>query len=87
MIPTMGKLPTYPDPAIGVTAAVSPTEWMTLKNGTFDGSGKGSTSGYDTTFCGKGGVYNISEMEFRPVIKDLPWRYIGGYWCHTNNVQ
>jgi len=86
MMPTMGKLPTYPEPAMGVTAAVSPTDWMTLKNGTFDGNGKGSTSGFENTFGGKGGTYNISEVEFRPEIKDLPGRYISGYWCQSQNT-
>lgn len=87
IMPTTGRFPTYPEPAMGITAAVSPTDWMTIKNGTFDGNGRGSTSGFDTMFDKKGGTYNISELEFRPVIKKLPGRYISGYWCHSANVQ
>lgn len=87
IMPTMGRFPTYPEPAMGITAAISPTDWMTVKNGTFDGSGKGSTSGFDTAFNKRSGVYNISELEFKPTIKDLPGRYIGGYWFHTNDIQ
>lgn len=87
IMPTMGRFPTYPEPAMGITAAISPTDWVTLKNGSFDGNGRGSTSGFDTVFDKKGGVYNISELELRPTIKGLPGRYIGGYWCHNNNIQ
>lgn len=87
VMPTTGLFPTYPEPAMGVTAAVSPTDKLTLKNGTFDTKGRGSTSGFNTAFNRRSTTYNITEAEFKTTIKKLPGRYISGYWITSKNVE
>lgn len=87
IMPSMGAFPTYPEPAMGITAAVSPNDKFTIKNGTFDARGRGSISGFNTAFGSKATTYNITELEFKPTIKKLPGRYISGYWISSKNVQ
>lgn len=64
VIPTV-PLPTYPDQSFGFVAEVSPTKWMSLKNGTY--------SRYNVPF-------NISEIELKPTIKKMPGKYMLGVW-------
>lgn len=58
-------LPTYPDQPFGFMAAISPKEWVTIKDGIY--------SRY-------GSPFNVTEVEFKPTIKDLPGRYLIGAW-------
>lgn len=58
-------LPTYPDQPFGFMAAISPKEWLTIKDGIY--------SRYSTPF-------NVTEIEVKPTIKKMPGRYILGAW-------
>ena len=58
-------MPTYPDPAFGFMAEISPKEWLSIRNGTY--------SKFSVPF-------NITEIEFKPTIKKLPGRYMLGAW-------
>lgn len=59
-------MPTYPDQAaIGFVAEINPKEWLSLRNGIYS----------------KNNVpFNISEIEFKPMIKGMPGRYNIGAW-------
>ena len=58
-------LPTYPDQAFGFMAEISPKEWISIKNGIY--------SRFNVPF-------NITEIELKPTIKNLPGRYMLGAW-------
>lgn len=64
-------MPTYPDPAFGFVAEVNPKEWLSIRNGTY--------SRYSNPF-------NITELEVKPKIKNLPGRYMVGAWEMSNNT-
>lgn len=58
-------MPTYPDQSFGFVAEINPKEWLSIRNGTY--------SKFNVPF-------NISEIEFKPMIKKLPGRYSIGAW-------
>jgi len=58
-------MPTYPDQAFGFMAEINPKEWLSIRNGIY--------SNYNTPF-------NITEIEVKPMIKNLPGRYMLGAW-------
>lgn len=59
-------LPTYPDQAaVGFVAEFNPKEWLSIRNGIY--------SRYNTPF-------NITEVEARTKIKNMPGRYLAGAW-------
>lgn len=64
VMPTV-PLPTYPDQSFGFLAEVSPTKWMSLKNGIY--------SRFNVPF-------NISEIELKPTIKKKQGKYMLGVW-------
>lgn len=59
-------MPTYPDQAnVGFVAEINPKEWLSIRNGIY--------SKFNVPF-------NITEIEFKPMIKNLPGRYNIGAW-------
>lgn len=59
-------MPTYPDQAnIGFMAEINPKEWLSIRNGIY--------SKFNVPF-------NITEIEFKPTIKNMPGRYSIGAW-------
>ena len=58
-------MPTYPDQAFGFVAEINPKEWLSIRNGIY--------SKYGVPF-------NISEVEVKTRIKNLPGRYNLGAW-------
>lgn len=64
VIPTT-PMPTYPDPSFGFMAEININEKVSIRDGIY--------SRY-------GNPYNITELEYKPMIKDLPGRYMLGAW-------
>lgn len=64
VIPTT-PMPTYPDPSFGFMAEINPTEKISIRDGIY--------SRFNVP-------YNITEIEYKPIIKDLPGRYMIGAW-------
>lgn len=58
-------LPTYPDSNFGFMAEINPKEWLSIRDGVYDKHSK---------------PYNITEVEVKSKIKELPGRYIAGAW-------
>lgn len=58
-------MPTYPDQSFGFVAEINPKEWLSIRNGTY--------SRFNVPF-------NITELEVKPKIKELPGRYMIGAW-------
>lgn len=58
-------LVTYPDQSLGFMAEINPKEWLSIRDGVY--------SRFNVP-------YNITEIEFKPKIKNLPGRYMVGAW-------
>lgn len=58
-------IPTYPDQSFGFVAEINPTEWLSIRDGIY--------SRFNTPF-------NITEIEVKSKIKNLPGKYILGGW-------
>lgn len=58
-------LPTSPDTQFGFMAEINPKEWISIRDGIY--------SRYSSPF-------NITELEFKPIVKGLPGRYMAGIW-------
>lgn len=58
-------LPTCPRPPFGFMTEVNPKEWLSLRDGIYS---KDSIP------------FNITELEFKPMIKKMPGRYMLGAW-------
>lgn len=82
IIPTV-PMPTFPDPALGVTMAWQPTERLVLRAGVADGEPNGGTTGFDTMFDGQGGLFSVVETGVRVDLGDgLEGAYRIGAWHH-----
>lgn len=58
-------LPSFPYTPFGFMAEVNPKEWLSIRNGI-----------YSKDSC----PFNITEIEFKPTIKNMPGRYMIGAW-------
>lgn len=58
-------LPSLPHSPFGFMAEVNPKEWLSIRNGI-----------YSKDSC----PFNITEIEFKPTIKNMPGRYMIGAW-------
>lgn len=58
-------LVTYPDQSFGFMAEINPKEWLSIRDGIY--------SRFNVPF-------NITEIEFKPKIRNLPGRYMLGAW-------
>lgn len=58
-------MPTYPDQSFGFMAEINPKEWLSIRDGVY--------SRFNVPF-------NITEIEVKPKIKELPGRYMIGAW-------
>lgn len=58
-------LPSFPYTPFGFMFEINPKEWLSLRNGI-----------YSKDSC----PYNITEVEFKPMIKKMPGRYMLGAW-------
>jgi porin len=88
-IPTV-PMPSFPDPALGAAVFLEPADWMTLGAGVYDGAPDGGSSGFDTSFDGKGGGFGIVELTLRTsLVGDTsnPGAYRVGVWYHSDDVE
>lgn len=58
-------LPTYPYTPFGFMFEVSPKEWLSIRDG---------------IYSKENAPFNITELEFKPMIKKMPGRYMLGAW-------
>lgn len=58
-------LPSFPTTPFGFMAEINPNDWLSIRNGI-----------YSKDSC----PYNITEVEFKPMIKKMPGRYLLGAW-------
>lgn len=58
-------LPSFPYTPFGFVFEINPKEWLSMRNGI-----------YSKDSC----PYNITEVEFKPLIKKMPGRYMVGAW-------
>jgi porin len=63
-------LPCFPTTALGVMAEVSPTKWLSLRDGLYRENG---------------GNFNITELEVKTNIKEHAGRYLVGAWELSNS--
>lgn len=73
VIPTV-PLVTYPDQSFGFMAEINPKEWLSIRDGVY--------SRFNAP-------YNITEIEVKPKIKNLPGRYMLGAWelSDSNGIE
>jgi porin len=89
LIPTV-PIPTFPNPALGASVLVKPTEWLSLGGGIYDGDAKGGTFGFESTFDGKGGQFAVVEFDLSTSVLLRHWptgTYRVGFWDHTKDVE
>ncbi len=89
VIPTI-PMPTFCDPGLGVAAFWEPEDWISLGIGYYEGSPKGSTSGFNTAFGNHGGSFTIGELALKTSFgaqKDLPGTYRFGGWYHSSDFE
>lgn len=89
--PTILGFPTYPDPAMGVTAFVKPTEKTYVGVGAFDGSG---LNGHPTGNIGPAGFFDGDSYFFIAeggvdwtIGNGLDGRFGAGVWHHTGDFE
>ncbi len=83
-------LPTFPDPGLGAVLFWEPDGLFSVRAGVYDGESNGGTSGFDTTFDGKGGSFSIIEWAVKPqFIREgiLPGYWGLGFWTHSARVE
>jgi porin len=89
LIPTV-PMPTFPAPALGVSAFAEPAKWLSLGAGFYDGGPEVGTLGFDTALKGKGGYFSVFEPEWKPGWGE-DGRYAGhyrlGFWYHSGEVS
>jgi len=81
------SLTAYPDAAMGLVAAIQPTENTYIKYGFFDGQGVGSESGFNTVFHKNDTYKHFGEIGITPSIKRHPGKYLIGMWHNTENTD
>jgi len=85
--PTVSLMPTWPDPALGLSVFVEPVDWLYLGAGIYDGSAEGNRWGFETTFHGSDDSFTIYELGLRPTFniagQELPGTYRIGGWYHS----
>ena len=89
LIPTV-TLPTFPEPALGLTVLGRVADRVHLKAGIYDGAPEIGTSGWDTTFDGSGGYFQIFESGVRVALGkngDFGGNYQTGVWYHTGPAE
>ncbi len=86
-------MPTFPDPALGVSVFVEPVEWLYGGAGVYDGFGEGTGSrwGFDTAFHDEDDAFTIYELGVRPEWaiggESYPGRYYVGGWYHSGDFE
>ncbi|MFQ5461881.1 MAG: carbohydrate porin [Phycisphaerae bacterium] len=84
VFPTV-PVPTFPDTALGVVAAVEPADWLYFMAGVFDQQAFGGTSGFDTAFHDRADTVTMFELALMPELeiegRSYPGTYrIGGWY-------
>lgn len=80
-------MPTYPDPAIGGIIFVRPYKGFVLQTGVFDGETDTGHFGFKTAFDGDGGAFIITQPSIEHNVKNLPGKYIAGFWYHSGDLE
>jgi len=80
-------VPTFPDPAMGLTATIQPTQKTYLKYGFYDGQGTGNTTGFNTVFHKNDSYKHFWEVGVTPSIKGHQGKYLVGSWYNTKNTD
>ena len=86
-------LPSWPNPAIGVSTFLNLTDMLHYKIGVYDGSPSlgaftGGRSGFDS--LGSGGVMTMQEVSVTPQFGhqgELPGTYKTGNWIHSHEFD
>ncbi|MEI7474456.1 MAG: carbohydrate porin [bacterium] len=80
------KMPNSPNTALGIATKYSPSKYVDLRYGMFDGDARVGRSGFNTAFDKKGGSYHIAEITLKPEVKGHEGVYKFGGWYHTANA-
>jgi len=83
-------LTTYPDPGLGAALFAQPWERIGLSAGLFDGDAKGGTSGFGTSFDGKGGALSVLQANVGwkgGPRRRCPGTWRVGIWHHSDSVH
>lgn len=80
-------IPTYPEPALGVQASARIYKGFILKSAVYDGSESPGQFGFKTAFDGDDGTFVIVEPSIEHNIKNMPGKYMFGYWHHTGDMD
>jgi porin len=79
-------MPTYPEPAIGGILTVRPYKGFIIQGGVFDGETDTGHFGFRTTFDGDGGAFVIAQPSIEHNYRNLPGKYIAGFWYHSGDL-
>jgi porin len=82
-MPTI-PLPSYPNPAMGLSAKIQPTSWLSFKSGWYDGEAAGGQTGFQALDARRKSFF-IEELGIQPNIKDHKGNYFIGYYLHTGH--
>jgi porin len=91
--PTIQGFPSYPDPAASVSLFASPTGWLSLGAGVFDGTthegchGRTGNRGLGTVFGGPEALFAVGELGIRYAASGRPGRLSVGSWRHTGTFE
>lgn len=80
-------IPTYPEPALGVQASARIYKGLTIKSAVYDGSESPGQFGFKTAFDREDGTFVIVEPSIEHNIKNMPGKYMFGYWHHTGDMD
>ncbi len=91
--PTIQGFPSYPDPATGVSLLASPTGWLSLGAGVYDGAthegchGRTGNRGPGTLFGAPDALFAVGELGIRYAPGGRPGRLGAGSWRHTGTFE
>jgi porin len=91
--PTIQGFPSYPDPAASVSLFASPTGWLSLGAGVYDGAtheechGRTGNRGLGTLFGAPDAVFAVGELGIRYASGGRPGRLSLGSWRHTGTFE
>jgi porin len=91
--PTIQGFPSYPDPAMSVSLKGSPSSWLVLGAGLYDGAtregchGRTGNRGAGTFFGAPSASFLVAEARLRFAPGGLPGRFTVGAWRHTGSFR
>jgi porin len=91
--PTIQGFPSYPDPAMSVSALASPARWLALGAGLFDGAthegchGRTGNRGLSTFLGAPSASFVVGEIGVRHALRGRAGRVSLGAWKHTGSFE